>query len=121
MQRVELPEDMSIRAPDGSEVRILAAAAAGTMAHFLLPPGQTSIAKAHRTVEELWYFVEGAGEMVIGDEVCEVGPGVSIHIPVGTRFQFRTTGSTALAAVAVTMPPWPGDDEAIDAPAYWSP
>ena len=119
MQRVELSAEMTHRAPDGSEVRELAAAAAGTMAHFRLPVGETSVAKRHRSVEELWYFVGGQGEMCIGDVIAEVRPGVSVHIPVGHRFQFRTTGEEPLEAVAVTMPPWPGGDEAVDADPMW--
>ena len=57
--------------------------------------------------------------MCIGDEVCDVGPGVSILIPPQTRFQFRSLEGT-LEAVAVTMPPWPGEDEAMDAVAHWT-
>lgn len=119
MQRVELPDDVTVMAPDGSEVRVLAQGASGSMAHFRLPAGEVSIAKAHRSIEELWYFVAGQGEMIIGDDVCAVGPGVSIHIPPETRFQFRATAG-ALEAVAVTMPPWPGEAEAIHAEPYWS-
>ena len=33
------------------------------MAHFSLGPGETSRAVAHRTVEEIWFFVSGQGEM----------------------------------------------------------
>ena len=75
-------------------------------------------ADGHRTVEELWYFVTGTGEMCIGDDVAEVGVGVSVHIPVDTRFQFRAHVGP-LEAVAVTMPPWPGDGEAVDAAPMW--
>jgi mannose-6-phosphate isomerase-like protein (cupin superfamily) len=38
--------------------------------------------------------------------------GTSLSIPVGTTFQFRNTGPGTLAAVGVTMPPWPGPGEA---------
>ena len=110
--------EMTERAPDGAEVRKLAQAATGSMAHFRMPEGQVSNAKSHLTIEELWYFVAGRGEMCIGDEVCEVGPGVSVLVPVNTRFQFRSLEGD-LDAVAVTMPPWPGDDEAIDAEPWW--
>ena len=48
--RSEMPDAI---APDGSEVRILANTARGSMAEFLLPPGKTSIAVAHNTVEEV--------------------------------------------------------------------
>lgn len=39
-------------APDGSAVRVLLATGRGSVAHFELAPGETSVAVAHRTVEE---------------------------------------------------------------------
>lgn len=112
-------------APDGSDVRLLPGLAGGGMAHFELAPGRTSTAVAHRTVEEIWFFVRGLGEMWRrqGDreEVVTVAPGVALSIPVGTRFQFRALGTEPLAAVAVTMPPWPGPDEAYTVDGPWTP
>jgi mannose-6-phosphate isomerase-like protein (cupin superfamily) len=111
-----LARDADVIAPDGCEVRILASASRGSMAHFTLGPRQTARAVAHRTVEELWYFLSGRGRMWrrFGgtEEVVEVAPGLSLSIPLGTHFQLRNDGEAPLAAVAVTMPPWPGDDEA---------
>jgi mannose-6-phosphate isomerase-like protein (cupin superfamily) len=87
------------------------------MAHFELAPGRTSIAVTHRTVEEIWFFLSGSGEMWRRqgerEEIVPVERGVCVTIPLGTHFQFRATGTEPLAAVAVTMPPWPGDDEAV--------
>jgi mannose-6-phosphate isomerase-like protein (cupin superfamily) len=40
---------------------------------------------------------------------------------VGTAFQFRSTGRTPLSAVAITMPPWPGPDEAYEVEGQWQP
>ena len=42
-----------------------------------------------------------------------------LSIPAGTHFQFRAAGEGPLAAVGVTMPPWPGDGEAYDVPGAW--
>ena len=120
-----LPARPDVAAPDGSDVRILLGLAGGTMAHFELAPGETSIAVVHRTVEEIWFFVGGRGEMWRAqderEEVVEVEPGVALTIPVGTRFQFRALGSEPLAAVGVTMPPWPGPDEAVTVDGRWPP
>ena len=33
------------------------------MAHFELGPNQTSKAVTHRTVEEIWFFISGRGQM----------------------------------------------------------
>jgi len=46
-------------APDGSAVRVLCGLSRGGMALFTLAPGAVSRAVAHRTIEELWYFVAG--------------------------------------------------------------
>jgi mannose-6-phosphate isomerase-like protein (cupin superfamily) len=112
-----------VTAPDGSEVRILCATGRGSMISFVLQPGAVSKPVAHRTVEEIWYVVAGWGHLwrKQGDveEVTELAPGVSLTIPVGTQFQFRNNGSGALQIIAVTMPPWPGEDEAYATAGMW--
>ncbi|HUZ72969.1 MAG TPA: cupin domain-containing protein [Stellaceae bacterium] len=112
-------------APDGSEVRVLCGLSRGGMALFTLAPHAVSRAVVHRTVEELWYFIAGAGRMwrQCGDAAgtVAVGPGVAIAIPTGTRFQFRCDGPDPLVAVGATMPPWPGADEAETITGPWMP
>jgi mannose-6-phosphate isomerase-like protein (cupin superfamily) len=119
--RVE--EALSVRAPDGSEVRILPALAGGSMARFELAAGQVSIAVTHRTVEEIWYVVGGRGQMWrrqgAQEETVELEPGVCVTIPVGTEFQFRAAEGGPLSAVAITMPPWPGAEEAVVVEGAW--
>jgi mannose-6-phosphate isomerase-like protein (cupin superfamily) len=93
------------------------------MAHFELGPGKVSKAVAHRTVEEIWFFLSGRGEMWrkqgAREEVVPVEPGVCLTIPCGTHFQFRSFGYEPLAAVGVTMPLWPGDGEAYEVVGTW--
>lgn len=118
-----IPDAYDVLAPDGSEVRILLGLERGGMAHFRLPPGQTSLAVTHRTVEEIWYIVSGQGEMWRKqnerEEIIALSPGVCVTIPLGTHFQFRTSGPDPLEAIGVTMPPWPGADEAILVTGIW--
>jgi len=120
-----LPDSADAIAPDGSEVRLLLHRPAGSMAHFELGAGQTSKAMTHKTVEEIWFFLSGDGEMWRKqedghEEVVRVEQGVCVTIPLGTHFQFRCLSRDPLAAVAVTMPPWPGDDEALAVDGKWS-
>ena len=119
----QISSSPDIIAPDGSEVRILCQMERGSMAHFTLPPGAVSIAVAHHTIEEVWYFASGRGRIWrrLGrvEEIVEVGPGLSITIPVGAHFQFRCDGDESLAAVGVAMPPWPGADEAYAVEGPW--
>lgn len=120
-----LPRERDDVAPDGSDVRLLLGLARGGLAHFELSPGWTSRAVTHRTVEEIWFFLSGHGQMwrKLGEhaEVVEVHSDVCLTIPVGTHFQFRSFGPEPLAAVGVTMPRWPGDGEATVVAGAWAP
>jgi mannose-6-phosphate isomerase-like protein (cupin superfamily) len=112
-------------APDGTAVRLLLSLAGGSMAHFELPAGAVSHAVTHRTVEEIWFVVSGQGSMWRrqGDleRIEPLAPGTSLTIPLGTAFQFRADAGSPLAFVAITMPPWPGMDEALPATGPWTP
>jgi mannose-6-phosphate isomerase-like protein (cupin superfamily) len=118
----DVPDDV---APDGSEVRLLLGLGGGGMAHFQLAPNRVSKAVTHRTVEEIWYFLTGRGQMWRKRdglvEMADLSPGVCVTIPLGTHFQFRCQGDEPLSAVAVTMPPWPGKDEAMFVTGPWEP
>ncbi len=110
-------------APDRSHIRELLSLARGSVAHVTLPAGGVSQAVAHKTIEEIWYFSAGRGRMwrkldSQEDEV-EVTPGVCVTIPTGTHFQFRNTGDRPLEFICMTMPPWPGSDEAYEVPNHW--
>ncbi len=110
-------------APDGSEVRLLANTKRGSMAEFILPPGKVSIAVAHHTVEEVWFFTQGQGQLWRknneAEEIVQIHPGLSISIPIGTHFQFRNDGTKNLKAIGTTMPPWPGEGEAYIVKGKW--
>jgi len=122
-QTLGLPAARTAVAPDGSDVQVLLQLNGGGMARFELPPGATSHAVTHKTVEEIWLFLAGRGEFWRRhgphEEIVPVESGVCITIPLGTHFQFRSFGPDALAAVGVTMPPWPGNDEANRLPGPW--
>ena len=125
VQTARLSRAKRVVAPDGSEVRELVATSRGSMVHCTLPPGATSVAVAHRTVDELWYFVSGRGQVWrrTGDQesILDVEPGVSLSIEAGAHFQFRNTGEDDLCFVIATMPPWPGEDEAYSVRGRWTP
>lgn len=121
-----LPMNRDKLAPDTADVRFLLGLKGGGMAHFELGPRRTSMAVTHRTVEEIWYFLNGRGQMWRKqgerEECVDVYPGICLTIPLGTHFQFRAFGHEPLSAVAVTMPPWPeGEDEAVFVKGPWQP
>ena len=119
----QLGKSYDTLAPDGSEIRLLSLTGRGSMVHCTLNPGKVTVAVAHRTVEEVWYFLEGTGQVWRREgnreQVVNVATGASLSIPVGTHFQFRTTGDGPLRFIIVTMPPWSGEGEAYPVPGHW--
>lgn len=112
------------RAPDGSRVRALLRTQGGSMAHFELEPGACSKAVAHHRVDELWFVLSGCGEIWRAhngrEEISALAPGTCFSIPHGFHFQFRASEDAPLRVVAVTMPPWPGPDEAYAVKGTWT-
>ena len=131
MRTAALPAERTTLAPDGSEIRELLQLRGGSVVHCTLPAGNTTVAVCHRTVEEIWYILAGAGELWRRDERQESGnggaretvtalrPGLAVSLPLGVSFQFRTTGAAPLQFLICTMPPWPGPDEAIPVAGKW--
>ena len=120
---LQLPAMRTVVAPDGSDVRVLLDLPSGGLAHFELGAGKASSAVTHRTVEEIWFVVSGRGEMWRRqgkrEETTALEPGVCLTIPLGTHFQFRASSKEAVSAVCVTMPPWPGEGEAVAVAGPW--
>lgn len=113
-----------VTAPDGSEIRLLAGARQGasksSLVEVTLATGNTSRSVRHRTVEEEWYVLEGAGKAwrcppgTAPETVptMDVSPGNSLVIPTGWSFQFSTGPDGPLRFLCHTTPPWPGEHEA---------
>ena len=119
----QLPRAHDTLAPDGSEIRLLVRVAGASMVHCTLPVGGVSSAVAHRTVEETWYCLAGAGQVWrkrdSEEVVTDIQPGSSLNIPIGTSFQFRNAGDVPLCLVIATIPAWPGPEEAVPRPGPW--
>lgn len=106
-------------APDGSEIhfRVMDAERA-SLVEVVLASRNTTRPVRHRTVEEIWYFLSGSGEVWVQspdgttEETRTVAPGDTVVIPTGSTFQFRAGAGEPLRFLCYTSPPWPGDDEA---------
>ena len=94
------------------------------MVEVTIGAGETSRPVRHRTVEEAWYVLSGTGEVwrcPPGAPDTEVPPvrvvaGDALVIPRGWGFQFRAGADSDMRFVCVTMPAWPGMDEAVEVP-----
>ena len=120
--------DATYEAPDGSEIRLLAgepqSATAASLCEATLRPHATSRPVWHERVEEIWFFLEGEGEVwrcppetdPTSVKPVAVKPGDALVIPPRWYFQFRSTTDRPLRFLCYTAPPWPGPDEARPAP-----
>ena len=118
-----------LTAPDGSEIRLLVDsrqdAVKSSLVEVTLGPGEVTRPVRHRTVEEVWYVLEGTGKVwrcppgIAPETVSpvDVSPGDALVIPTGWSFQFSAGPVSALRFLCHTTPPWPGKDEAV--PADW--
>ena len=118
------PPGPDATAPDGSEIRLLIdhrhQANRASMCAVTLGAGQVSRPVWHRTVEEIWYVLEGRGQVwrcpaeadPASVAAAPVGPGDALTIPTGWRFQFKAEEGGPLRFLCYTSPPWPGPDEA---------
>ena len=121
-----LPSQQVQLRPTAGIVRLLLGLKEGGMIHFELAPNRISKAVTHRTVEEIWYFVAGRGQVWRKQNghaaVVDVYPGVSLTIPLGySNSSFGHLATNRLLAIAVTMPPWPGEGEGIIVKGEWEP
>jgi mannose-6-phosphate isomerase-like protein (cupin superfamily) len=122
----DLKSQPDYTAPDGSNIWLLGNEPAGGAALCTLASGRASAPVRHRTVEELWYVVDGYGEIARrhGDRdpfIDQLKPGVCVDVGTGITFQFRALGDYDLTLLLLTMPAWPGSDEAVSDPerAVW--
>ena len=70
------------------------------LAHASLAPGKKLIGHDD-PMEEIYYIQEGSGLMQVGDEICEVGSGDAVHIPIGHFHELTNTGEEELTILVV--------------------
>ena len=105
-------------AGDGTQLRELlhpdkqAVAIGYSLAHAIVPPGQTSLPHA-LTTTEVYYILSGVGEMHIGDEVQPIESGDAVYIPPNAKQFVHNHGSEPLIFICMVDPAWRKEDEII--------
>ena len=100
---------------DGSEIRELmayrnSACLRMSLAEATLQPGGKTECHVHPRVEEIYYFLQGRGRVLAGEDYYEVFPGDSIvHLP-GVRHQTWNTGDVPLVFLCHCAPAYEHDD-----------
>ena len=85
-----------------------------SLAHARVSPGQST--KRHRlATTEVYYVIQGTGEMIIDNESQPVAPGDTVYIPPDAAQAIANTGQQDLVFLCIVDPAWqPQDEEILD-------
>lgn len=83
-----------------------------SLAHAIVEPGQTSYPHS-LTTSEVYYILQGQGEMHIDGETQLVVPGDAVYIPPNARQFIHNNGSEPLVFICLVDPAWRKEDETI--------
>ncbi len=105
-----LPEKYDYVSPGGaSEIRLLPSFEQGEIVHARALPDRPSLAATVTGVGELFYVLDGAGELWRRtggvEDVTRLSAGRCVSIPPGLDFQYRAVGG-AMAFLVATAPRW---------------
>jgi mannose-6-phosphate isomerase-like protein (cupin superfamily) len=73
---------------------------------YCFEPGQEQTAHAHQGADKVYYVLQGRGQVRVGQEIRELGPGGIALAPAGVEHGVRNAGPDRLT-VLVFMAPKP--------------
>ena len=97
---------------DGSTIRELHHTAQQSLAEASLPAGAQTQRHYHAVTEEIYFLLEGGGDMEVDGVRQRVGPGDAVLIPAGARHQI--TAETPLRFLCTCVPPYSDEDTFFD-------
>ncbi|MDH5359106.1 MAG: cupin domain-containing protein [Gammaproteobacteria bacterium] len=81
-----------------------------SLAEAIVPVGTTTLLHRHALSEELYYILQGRGEMTLGDELFTVQQGDSVCISPNTPHCIKNTGTDDLKILCCCSPAYSHDD-----------
>ncbi|HEY9845226.1 MAG TPA: cupin domain-containing protein [Candidatus Caenarcaniphilales bacterium] len=83
-----------------------------SLAHATVPIGKASTPHSLKT-SEVYYILEGVGEMHINNETCRVEPGDAVYIPPHAVQFILNCGTEPLVFICIVDPAWRQADETV--------
>jgi mannose-6-phosphate isomerase-like protein (cupin superfamily) len=75
-----------------------------SLATIFIDGGKSSQPHYHKVMEEIYYFIAGHGEVIVGDETFAIEPGTAVFIPVGNTHQVINRSDERLKFVTADSP-----------------
>ncbi|HEY3422490.1 MAG TPA: cupin domain-containing protein [Methanocellaceae archaeon] len=85
-----------------------------SMAEALVEPGRDTEMHRHQLSQEIYYILEGEGEMRLGNEKFNVKRYDAILIPPDTLHCVKNIGKSALRMLCVCAPPYSHEDTLLE-------
>jgi len=73
-------------------------------------PGGSTPVHEHRTVESMYFILEGRGEVTSGRERKVLGPETAVYFPAGSTHGIRNVGKVRLRYLSCHAPPYEIED-----------
>ncbi len=100
---------------DGSTIRELCGLPTGgsvlqSLAEASLEPGGSTQRHYHAASEEIYFVLEGSGDLELEGERARIGPGDAVPIPPGAWHEIRNSGEATLRFLCCCSPPYRHED-----------
>lgn len=82
-----------------------------SIAHAVLKPGKSSLPHFLKESVEVYYILEGSGQIHIDHEIENVKSGQAVYIPPKKSQYIKNIGNIDLKFLCIVSPPWREDDE----------
>lgn len=83
-----------------------------SLAHAEIEVGAASVPHILKS-EELYYILEGSGEIIVAAENQLITKGDLVLVPAHAEQYVKNTGNTKLSFLVIVSPPWREDEEEI--------
>jgi mannose-6-phosphate isomerase-like protein (cupin superfamily) len=83
-----------------------------SISHSLIEPGRKAVLHKMKT-SEVYYILEGEGELHIDEEIHHVSKDQAIYIPPNSKQFIENTGKNDLGFLCIVDPAWKKEDEEI--------
>jgi len=84
-----------------------------SIAHAIVQVGEKSLPHVLHERSEVYYILEGKGEMHIDNEIQLMEKGDTVFIPAGANQWIENMGEKDLVFLAMVSPPWTEESEEV--------